>query len=59
MQIMDMGVATQNIAPGRAVYATTFAKSEAFDMAGLWIVNVKVQRPGQNALQTSFQVNVT
>jgi methionine-rich copper-binding protein CopC len=59
MQIMDMGVATQSIAPGRAVYATMFAKSEAFSMAGLWTVTVKVQRPGQSALQTSFQVNVT
>jgi putative copper export protein len=58
MQIMDMGTALKTIEPGREVYAANFTKSEAFSMAGPWIITVKVQRSTQDVVQTSFEVNI-
>jgi hypothetical protein len=58
MQIMDMGTALKTIEPGQEVYAANFTKSEAFSMAGPWIVMVKVQQSTQNVVQTSFEVNI-
>ncbi len=45
MQIMDMGIATQTIGPGQSIYAASFTKSEAFDMAGPWIITIKISTP--------------
>lgn len=58
MQIMDMGTAHKTISGGNAIYTATFDKREAFSMAGLWIVNVEITRPGQAPVQTAFQVTL-
>jgi len=59
MQIMDMGTTRKTLKSGNPVYATTFTKSQAFNMAGVWLLGVTIQRPGHPSLQTTFQVNVT
>jgi methionine-rich copper-binding protein CopC/putative copper export protein len=59
MQIMDMGIAHKSINGGHPTYSATFAKSESFQMAGLWVIHVSIQRPGQPLVQTTFQTNLT
>ncbi len=59
MQIMDMGIAHKTINGGHPTYSATFNASESFTMAGIWVINVAIQRPGQPLVQTSFQVNLT
>lgn len=59
MQIMDMGIAHKTINGGHPTYSATFAKTESFDMAGLWVLHVAIQRPGRPLVQTSFQANLT
>jgi methionine-rich copper-binding protein CopC/putative copper export protein len=59
MQIMNMGTTHKTLKSGNPVYATTFTKSQAFSMAGVWQLGVTIQRPGHPSLQTTFQINVT
>jgi copper transport protein len=56
MQIMDMGTAHATINGGNAVYSTTFDKGAAFSMAGAWIIDITIERPGQPALKAQFTV---
>lgn len=58
MVVMDMGRAHATIDKGSPVYVATFNKREAFSMAGVWDVEVNVQRSGQSAVQTTFQVTL-
>ncbi len=59
MQIMNMGTAQKTINKGNPTYSVTFDKNESFTMAGIWVINVTIQRPGQPPVQTSFQFNLT
>ncbi len=59
MQIMDMGTTHKTLKSGNPVYAATFTKSQAFNMAGVWQLSVTIQRRGHLSLQTTFQINVT
>src|SRR5947209_8853440 len=58
MLVMDMGTAHATIDKGSPIYVTTFNKAEAFSMAGVWNVEVSVQRAGQARVQVGFQVTV-
>lgn len=59
MQIMDMGTASATLSESNAVYSTTLSRGKAFSMAGLWNINLSIQRPGQTAVQTTWKVMVT
>jgi methionine-rich copper-binding protein CopC/putative copper export protein len=59
MQVMDMGTGHAVINGGNPVYATTFAKNAAFNMAGVWVITVEIQQPGQSAVQGTFQVTLS
>ncbi|GAC1468711.1 MAG: hypothetical protein PVS3B1_15960 [Ktedonobacteraceae bacterium] len=56
MRLMDMGTTHLTIDGGRPVYITTFDKKAAFNMAGLWSIDIQVQRPKQEALKETFEV---
>ncbi len=58
MIVMDMGTAHATIDKGSPVYVATFNKAEAFSMAGVWNIEVSVQRAGQAGVQAAFQVTV-
>jgi putative copper export protein len=58
MLVMDMGTAHATIGKGSPVYVATFNKAEAFSMAGVWDIEVSIQRPGQAAVRTAFQVTL-
>ncbi len=58
MVIMDMGNAHATINGGNPTYIATFNKNAAFSMDGLWDITVRIQRPGQAAMQTIFQVTL-
>jgi methionine-rich copper-binding protein CopC/putative copper export protein len=58
MQIMDMGTARKTIAGGNPVYIATFSKQESFSMAGVWVIGVRIQRPGQSPVQVTFPVTL-
>ncbi|HEY4034241.1 MAG TPA: copper resistance protein CopC [Ktedonobacteraceae bacterium] len=56
MQIMDMGTEHVLITGGNPVYATTIDPHRSLSMAGLWNINVEIQRSNQQAVQDTFQV---
>ena len=56
MRLMDMGKAHETIIGGTPAYITTFDKKEAFNMSGLWSIDIQVQRPKQEALKETFEV---
>lgn len=58
MQIMNMGTVHKILNGTNAVYTATFAKNESFDMAGVWLLHITIQRPRHASLQTTFQINV-
>ena len=58
MIAMDMGTAHATIDKGSPVYVATFNKAEAFSMAGVWNIEVSVQRTDQAGVQAAFQVTV-
>lgn len=60
MQVMDMGTshAAASTSVNNPTYIATFNPQTAFSMAGLWDIILTIQRPGQPALQTSFQVEL-
>ncbi|MBA2677769.1 MAG: copper resistance protein CopC, partial [Ktedonobacteraceae bacterium] len=47
MRLMDMGKTHETISGGTPTYITTFDKKEAFNMSGLWSIDIQVQRPKQ------------
>ncbi|HEX7737716.1 MAG TPA: copper resistance protein CopC [Ktedonobacteraceae bacterium] len=59
MQIMDMGTAATTLTSGTPAYTTTFKANQTFTMAGVWVIQVEIDRPGQPAVNTTFQVMVT
>ncbi len=62
MQVMDMGTshATATSSANNPTYLTTFGpNATAFSMAGLWDITLTIQRPGQPALQATFQVELS
>jgi methionine-rich copper-binding protein CopC/putative copper export protein len=59
MRLMDMGKAHETITGGTPAYITTFDKKEAFNMSGLWSIDIQVQRPKQQAFKETFEVMLT
>jgi methionine-rich copper-binding protein CopC/putative copper export protein len=59
MQLMDMGTNHVTINGGNPTYVATFDAATAFSMAGPWSINVRIQQPGQEAVQGAFQVTVS
>jgi len=59
MRLMDMGSAHESIDGGTPVYIATFDKKEAFNMAGLWSIDIQIQRPKQELLKETFEVMLT
>ncbi len=60
MQVMDMGTSSATVSGGNPTYIATFGRNTtAFSMTGLWNITLNIQRPGQPALQTTFQVELT
>jgi putative copper export protein/methionine-rich copper-binding protein CopC len=55
MVLMDMGTTRQTIARGNPLYSVTLP-ARVWSMAGLWRIDIVIERPGQPPLQTSFQV---
>lgn len=58
MQAMNMGIAQATATGGNPTYVATFQKSQAFSMAGLWVINVQISQPGHSPVSGSFTVNV-
>ena len=58
MEIMNMGTANATINGGSSTYVTTFAAGKTFSMAGAWVVQVEIDRPGQSPAHLTFQVMV-
>ncbi len=56
MQIMNMGTANATINAGNPTYTATFSATQTFTMAGLWLIHVEIDRPGQPAVNATFQV---
>ncbi len=56
MPVMDMGTSQTTFKGGNPVYSITFEKNATFNMAGLWTVDLTIQRPNQEAVQGTFQV---
>jgi len=56
MELMDMGTAHKVVNGGNPTYIAIFDKDSAFSMVGIWDVTVGIQRPGQAAVQATFQV---
>lgn len=59
MQIMDMGIAHATINGGNTTYTTTFNASQAFTMAGLWVIQAEIEQPGQQTINATFRVMAT
>jgi putative copper export protein/methionine-rich copper-binding protein CopC len=58
MQAMDMGTAQATATGGNPMYVATFRQGQAFSMAGLWVINVRISQPGQLPVSGTFTVNV-
>lgn len=56
MQIMDMGTSSVTLPGGSPVYTASFTPDKAFAMAGPWVVQIEVNRPGQQTVHFTFQV---
>lgn len=59
MQIMNMGTTHKTLHSTDGVYSTTFARSESFDMTGVWLLNITIQRPAHPSIKTAIQVNIS
>jgi methionine-rich copper-binding protein CopC/putative copper export protein len=59
MQTMNMGTDHVTINGGHPTYIATFDPAAAFSMSGPWSVNVRIQQPGQAAVQGTFQVAIS
>jgi hypothetical protein len=58
MEIMNMGTANATINGGSSTYVTTFAAGKTFGMAGAWVAQAEIDRPGQSPAHLTFQVMV-
>ncbi|GCE48527.1 YtkA-like protein [Thermosporothrix hazakensis] len=58
MIAMDMGTTRASVKSGNPLYVAVFEKGTTFDMSGVWAITVHIQRPGQQPLQTTFQVTL-
>ena len=58
MQIMNMGTSQATITSGNPIYIATFDKNAAFNMAGVWQIQLEIQRPGQQSQQKTFSVTL-
>jgi hypothetical protein len=56
---MDMGVQHVTMQGGNPYYSATFDKRAAFNMPGLWNIDVTIQRPGQKDIKGSFKITLT
>ncbi|MBE3559199.1 MAG: copper resistance protein CopC [Ktedonobacteraceae bacterium] len=43
---------------GHPAYAVVYTVSDAFNMSGLWVIDVRIERPGKAAVKDTFQVNM-
>jgi methionine-rich copper-binding protein CopC len=59
MVLMDMGVQHVTMQGGNPYYSATFDKRAAFNMPGLWNIDVTIQRPGQKNIKGSFKITLT
>jgi putative copper export protein/methionine-rich copper-binding protein CopC len=59
MQIMDMGTDHVTINGGNPTYVATFDAATAFSMAGPWSINVRIEQPGQAAVQGTFLFTIS
>ncbi|GCE18040.1 FixH family protein [Dictyobacter kobayashii] len=59
MQLMKMGEGKASVQGGNPVYIATFDKRTAFNMAGLWNIQVEIKRPGQKPLTDTFKITLT
>lgn len=58
MQIMNMGTSAITINKGNPLYVATFDKNATFNMAGVWQIQLEIQRPGQQIQKKTFAVNL-
>lgn len=58
MLAMDMGTITNTITNGNPAYVVTVPHNASFDMAGVWNIDLRIQRPGHATVTGSFQVNI-
>ena len=58
MQIMNMGTSKITINKGNPLYVATFDKDTTLDMAGIWQIQLEIQRPGQQILKKTFTVTL-
>ena len=59
MVLMNMGTQHVTLNGGDPIYTTTIDKSKAFNMAGLWNIDVTITRPGQKPVTSSFKMTLT
>ncbi|WP_069804739.1 copper resistance CopC/CopD family protein [Thermogemmatispora onikobensis] len=59
MVLMDMGTVQQTLNQGQPAYVATFPPRTTFDMAGLWKLELTIERPGQAPLQTTFEFSLS
>jgi methionine-rich copper-binding protein CopC/putative copper export protein len=59
MEVMDMGTTRIMVQGGDPIYAASFPKGRVFSMAGLWDIELVVQRPRQAPVREVFQVMIT
>jgi methionine-rich copper-binding protein CopC/putative copper export protein len=56
MQTMNMGTGHATIKGGQPAYSATFEPNVAFNMSGLWYIDVQIEREGQQVAQGQFQI---
>jgi putative copper export protein len=59
MLVMDMGTTQATARGGNPLYIVPFSRGQAFSMAGLWNINVRIERPGHDPVQGAFQIMLT
>nr|BBH93813.1 hypothetical protein KTA_20120 [Thermogemmatispora argillosa] len=59
MVLMDMGTVQQTLSRGQPAYAATFPARSTFDMAGLWKIDLTIERPGQVPLRTTVEFTLS
>ncbi|WP_376796751.1 copper resistance protein CopC [Thermogemmatispora sp.] len=59
MVLMDMGTVQQTLSRGEPAYVATFPARSTFDMAGLWKLELTIERPAQPPLRTTFEFTLS
>jgi Uncharacterized protein, homolog of Cu resistance protein CopC len=59
MVLMDMGTQQVTLSGGDPLYTATLDKKDAFNMPGLWNIDITIERPGQQPVKTSFKMTLT